>query len=327
MKNLFLLLSVAFVLGSCNMSYEKTKSGVRYKIIKGKGGEKLKVGDIIKYNQVIMIPERDTVLFTTYGKMAGYDKIDTGAMVQYSVMEVFPLMSVGDSAIVILSVDSLVNKQMLRDGYNDVFRRGGQITFRMKVLKKFANEAEFKAEAKKDAEAEDQRKLKESEHVIKAEQKELEDYIAKNKIQAVKTPSGAFVEIQQKGTGPIGDTTLDAVVIYTGKLLKTGTMFDSNAGTGKALKFSLGNNSMIKAFDEGMLLFGKGGKGKIYVPSPLGYGTRGSQDGRIPPNSTLIFEVELVDLQKRAGGAMPFPVEVNLDGSPVTHSKDDGHGH
>jgi hypothetical protein len=74
-------------------------------------------------------------------------------------------------------------------------------------------------------------------------------------------------------------------------------------------------------------VFGKGGKGKIYVPSPLGYGTRGSQDGRIPPNSTLIFEVEMVDLQKRAGGPMPLPVEVNLDGAPVTHSKDDGHGH
>ena len=327
MKNLLLLVSVAFVLGSCNMSYEKTKSGVKYKIIKGKGGEKLKAGDIIKYNQVILIPERDTVLYTTYGKMPGYDKVDTGAMVQYSVMEVFPKLSVGDSAIIVLSVDTLVKRGMIQTGYNEVFRRGGQITFRMRVLKKFANEEEFKAEAKKDAEIENQRKLKENEEAIKAEQKTLEDYLAKNNIKTVKTPSGAYVEIQQKGSGVAGDSSLDAVVIYTGKLFKTGTTFDSNAGSGKGLKFSLGQNTMIKAFDEGMMLFGKGGKGKIYVPSSLGYGSKGSQDGRIPPNSTLIFEVEMIDLQKRAGGPMPFPVEVNLDGSAVQHTPDDGHGH
>jgi FKBP-type peptidyl-prolyl cis-trans isomerase FkpA len=326
MKNLFLLSAIAFVLGSCNMSYEKTKSGLRYKIIKGNKGEKLKPGDIIKFNQVALIPERDTILFTTYGKMPGYVKVDSAKNTSYTIMEVFPLMSVGDSAVVVLSVDSLKNKGMIQN-YDEAFRRGGQVTIRLKVLRKFSSEEEANAEVKKDAAAETERKKKESEETVKAEKKALEDYLAKNNIKTIKTPSGAFVEVQQKGSGVAGDSSLDAVVIYTGKLFKTGTTFDGNAGTGKGLKFSLGQNSMIKAFDEGMMYFGKGGKGRIYVPSDLGYGPQGSPDGRIPPNSTLVFEVEMVDLQKRAGGAMPFPVEVNLNGTAVGHSKDDGHGH
>lgn len=311
MKNLFLLFAVALVLGSCNMSYEKTKSGVRYKIFKGKGGEKLKAGDIIKFNQIGLIPERDTVLFTTYGKMPGFVKIDTGASTIYTVMEVMQKMSVGDSAVVVLSIDSLISKGMLNTSYNNTFRRGGQITFRMRIIKKFADEQAANAEYDKDVAAEGERMKKESEKTVAEERKALEDYIKKNNINAIRTPSGAFVEVKEKGTEPVGDSSYDAVVIYTGKLFKGGTTFDSNVGSGTGLKLSLGHGTTVKGFDEGLMYFGKGGKGKIYIPSDLGYGPRGSQ-GAIPPNSTLVFEVEMYSLQKRTGGAMPFPAQVNL---------------
>jgi FKBP-type peptidyl-prolyl cis-trans isomerase FkpA len=327
MKNLFLLFAAAFVLASCNMSYEKTKSGVRYKIIKGKGGEKLKSGDIIKFNQVALIPERDTILGSTYGKMPGYLKIDTGAMApQYHFIQVLPYMSVGDSAVVILSVDSLFNKGMLQNGYDNVFRKGGQITIRLKVIKKFANEQEMNAEYEKDmaadnkrrqqeAEAENQKLEKEAAVAIAEQKKAMEDYFKKNNINVVKTASGAFVEIKEKGTGNTGDSTMDIVVVYTGKLFKEGTTFDSNAGTGKGLRFSLGQGTVVKGFDEGLMYFAKSGKGKIYIPSTLGYGPR--ENGPIPANSALIFEVEVHDLQKRTGGVMPMPVEVNLAGAPA----------
>lgn len=309
MKNLLVLLAGVLLLAGCNTSYEKTTSGVRYKIIKGKGGENLKVGDIIKFNQVALIPERDTTLFTTYGKIAAYVRIDSGAAVQYTLMEILPKMKTGDSAVVVLSVDSLKNKGMIRD-YDNAFRRGGQITFRLRVLKRFANEDAANKEYQADMAVENTRLQKESEKSAQTEIKELNDYLAKNKIQTVKTPSGAFVEIQQKGTGSGKEPGMMADVFYTGKLLKDGTAFDSNIDPKfqhtDPLQVQLGTGGMIKGFEEGLMEFGKGGKGRIFIPSNLAYGPQGAPP-RIPANATLVFEVEVRDLKPVATVQQPTP--------------------
>ncbi len=298
MRNLFILLAGALLLGSCNTSYEKTKSGLRYKIYEGKGGAKLKAGEFVKFNQIALIPERDTVLFTTYGKMPGYTKIDTGAMTQYSFAEVLPMMSVGDSAIIIFSIDTLKNRGMIRD-YDNAFRKGGQITFRLKVLKKYTTEKEVQEEYQKDMLAEQERIRKESEVAGKEEAKELDAYIKKNNIKAVKTPSGAYVEVQEQGSGKLGDTTAVAEIMYTGKLFKDGSTFDSNIKTGQPLQVPLGMGGTIKGFDEGLMYFGKGGRGRIFIPSHLGYGPQGSPPV-IPPNATLLFEIEIKDIKPRS---------------------------
>lgn len=316
MRNLLVLLVGTVLLGSCNMSYEKTKSGLRYKIYKGKGGAELKVGDFVKFNQVALIPERDTVLFTTYGKMPGYTRIDTGAMVQYSFAEVLPKMRVGDSAIIVFSVDSLKSKGMIQD-YNNAFRRGGQITFRMRVLKKYANEAEVNKDYQQDMKAEQQRLSKEAEVAGKAEIDELQKYLQKNNIKTVKTASGAYVEIQQQGTGSAKDTGTIVDVFYTGKLLKEGTTFDSNIdpkfGHTEPFTLILGTGGVIKGFEEGLMMFGEGGKGRIFIPSHLGYGPQGSPPA-IPPSATLIFEVELRDIKpKPVGGATPGAPQPGAD--------------
>lgn len=313
MRNLFILLAGALILASCNVSYDKTKSGLRYKIISGKSGKKLKAGDYIKFNQEISIPERDTVLKTTYGKMAGYTMIDTSARFYYSFMEVLPYCSVGDSVIIIFSVDSLMKRQALPiNDYNNVFRRGGTITCRMKIEKLYASEAELAVDAEKDSKAENERLMKEMQAKSQKEIQEMEDYLKKNNIKTTKTPSGAYVEIMQQGTGPIGDTGATAQVFYTGKLLKEGTTFDSNVdpkfGHTQPYPIPLGMGGTIRGFDEGLMYFGKGGRGRIFIPSFLGYGPQGSQ-GVIPPNASLVFEVELRDITPRqsapATGAAP----------------------
>lgn len=317
MRNLIVLLAGAVLLGSCNMSYEKTKSGLRYKIFKGKGGAELKAGDFVKFNQVALIPERDTVLFTTYGKMPGYTRIDTGAMVQYSFAEVLPKMKVGDSAIIVFSVDTLKNRGMIRD-YDNTFRKGGQITFRMRVLKKYANEAEVNKDYQADLKVEQQRMSREAELASKTEISELEAYLKKNNIKTIKTPSGAYVEITQPGTGSAKDTGTVVDVFYTGKLLKDGSTFDSNVdpkfGHTEPFTLLLGTGGVIKGFEEGLMEFGEGGRGRIFIPSYLGYGPQGNPP-TIPPSATLIFEVELRDIKpKPAAGARP--------GTPAT----DPHG-
>jgi len=294
MRNLFILLAGVILLGSCNTNYEKTKSGLRYKIIKGKGGKPLKYGDFVQYHQVVTIPERDTVLFSTYGKMHGYIKIDTTGKVAYTFMEVLPGMSVGDSLIMVLSADSLLKKGMIQS-YNEIIRRGDMVTIRMKVTNSFATEAEVNAVASKEAKAEEERRAQEAVAQNKKDQADMDEYIRKNKINAVKTPSGAYVEIQQKGSGPIGDTGAIAQVYYVGKLLKDGTVFDSNLDPKfqhtMSLDVALGKGGVAVGFGEGLMYFGKGDRGKTYIPAYLGYGSQGN--GPIPPNAPLMFEVEI----------------------------------
>jgi FKBP-type peptidyl-prolyl cis-trans isomerase len=82
-------------------------------------------------------------------------------------------------------------------------------------------------------------------------------------------------------------------VNYTGKLLD-GTQFDSSEGR-DPIEFALGTGRVIKGWDEGIAMMRKGEKAVLIIPSTLGYGERGSQ--RIPPFSTLVFDVELVDFK------------------------------
>ena len=108
------------------------------------------------------------------------------------------------------------------------------------------------------------------------------------------TESGLRMIIHKEGSGEKPRAGQTVSVHYTG-LLETGKKFDSSHDRGRPFKFPLGQGRVIKGWDEGIALMSKGEKRTLVIPPELGYG---SQDkGRIPPNSTLIFEVELVDFQ------------------------------
>ena len=108
------------------------------------------------------------------------------------------------------------------------------------------------------------------------------------------TNSGLRMIIHKDGNGEKPLTGQTVNVHYTG-LLETGFKFDSSHDRDKPFSFPLGQGRVIKGWDEAIALMSKGEKRTLIIPPELGYGSRSK--GKIPSNSTLIFEVELIDFQ------------------------------
>ncbi len=113
---------------------------------------------------------------------------------------------------------------------------------------------------------------------------------------AVTTPSGLSYVDLVVGNGPQPTSGKPVKVHYTG-WLENGTKFDSSVDRGEPFVFTVGAGEVIPGWDEGVLTMKVGGKRRLIVPSQLGYGAAGA-GGVIPPNATLIFEVELLGAEK-----------------------------
>ena len=108
------------------------------------------------------------------------------------------------------------------------------------------------------------------------------------------TDSGLKYEDLVEGTGESPRPGQTVVVHYTGTL-ENGKKFDSSLDRGRPFEFAIGQGRVIKGWDEGVMSMKVGGKRRLIIPPALGYGNRDL--GVIPPNSTLIFEVELLELR------------------------------
>jgi FKBP-type peptidyl-prolyl cis-trans isomerase len=288
MKQILSILSLAIIMASCNNSkYEKTETGLTYKIIEGDGKQKLKFGDIVKINGIVKVSGgKDTVLFTTYGKLPEYIPVDTANKKSHDFNEVLKLCSVGDSLIVVAQVDTLVKMGALQ--YNEVFKKGGQITTSLKLLKTFTSQEEGMKDQSTEVE-----KFKATEVA------EVENYLKKKGIKAEKTANGAFVQVDNPGEAVKGTAGKQVTVMYRGSLMENGKVFDTNMDTSfghiEPFSFVPGSGQTIRAWEEAFQFFGKGGKGTIYVPSLLAYGPAGQQ-GVIPPYANLVFQVEVTNV-------------------------------
>lgn len=111
----------------------------------------------------------------------------------------------------------------------------------------------------------------------------------------VATASGLKYADLVEGKGASPKKGQNVVVHYTGTLTD-GSKFDSSVDRNEPFKFQIGMGRVIKGWDEGVMSMKVGGKRRLVIPPALGYGARGA-GGVIPPNATLIFDVELLGLE------------------------------
>lgn len=123
-----------------------------------------------------------------------------------------------------------------------------------------------------------------------------QEFLEKNKtVEGVQsTESGLQYQFLNKGDGTQHPTANDKVKVHYHGTLIDGTVFDSSVNRGQPISFGL--NQVIKGWTEGLQLMKEGDKMRLFIPSELGYGKRAA--GKIPPNSVLIFDVELLGINQ-----------------------------
>jgi FKBP-type peptidyl-prolyl cis-trans isomerase len=283
-----------------NSGFKKTKSGMQYKIIPNGKGPLIKRGDIIKLHFLHKL--RDSVLANSYEQMPFYAKVDSVGPI-YDPQEIFTLLHKGDSAVVIRLADSLAKKQ---GGLPEFIHPKDQLVLSFRVVDVFTADSLAQADQMKEMSAAQAKQAQKLESLKGPKTKELEDYLAKNKVQFQKGPQGTFVEIKDPGNGPQADSGKHVQVRYTGKSFPSMKVFESNMEAGKQpFDVVVGTHSVIAGWDEGLKYFKKGGKGTLYIPFYLAYGPQPGPGGQ--PYENLVFDVEIVDVSDSAKQMAPPP--------------------
>jgi FKBP-type peptidyl-prolyl cis-trans isomerase FkpA len=302
-KTAFGILAVGMLLTACNsVDFKKTKSGVPYKIFPSKSGEKIVEGNFAKFNFVIKV--KDSVINSSYGKMPAYQPIGPNTSSTYDIgnviNELLSKSKAGDSLYMVFSADSLIaHNPMITQQLP--LKKGDELIFTIKVLEVFRNEEAVRADydkarvlASAGMEKEQLQKFKTDTMVARhmtEDNKLIEDYLAANHIQAQKTEWGAYVQVINPGQGPKPASGQYANVKYKVMNLK-GETFEQGV-----YPLQLGTGGSIKGFEEGVKQLAKGGSGRVFVPSMLGYGPQGS--GKIGPNQVLMFDLDVLEISDK----------------------------
>jgi len=307
------MIAAIAIAASCNnVSYQKTKSGLLYKIIPSDSKDSLaKPGNWLKVHFANKI--NDSLLNDSYGKMPGYAQVIPLDNVSYEIPEIFPFVKKGDSAVVVLMVDSLLKRSP--GGLPPFMKKGDRLVLTLKILEVFRNDSLYQLDRQaemakdqprqaKEQEAEmakmkkqmDEQRLKEEAELEKSGEaakgvKAMEDYLAKKNIPAQKTGKGTFVLIKEPGTGPAAELGKYINVKYTGKILRTDSTFESNV-----FPLHLGEDPVIAGWTEGLQLFKQGGKGTLYIPGFRAYGANPRPGSGFNPFEALIFDVEILSV-------------------------------
>ncbi len=311
---LAVLAAVAFGQTACQAkgaTLKKLPSGLQYQLIKDAPVRANQEGDILELQDINAF--KDSVLYDSR-------KMNNNMPVPLRVakpnfggdlMEVFPFLSVNDSVLVKIPLDSVLKMGApMLPGMEK--GKGQSLEYRIKIVS-VKTEAEAKAEMEAKSAAQ-----------ISVDDKELQQYFAQKGIKPMKTAGGVYYTVEKPGSGESLKPGQQITMNYTGMLMD-GTPFDSNVDPKfshvQPFQFALGTGQVIRGWDEGVAMFKKGGKGVLYIPSALAYGAN-SPSPAIPANSILMFEVEVVDAA--AAGAPGAPM---IQEAPHDHDNSAPHTH
>lgn len=262
--------------------FQVTAKKMYYKIVPTGSGPVIPVTGVARFHLEQKV--NDSVIFSSFGKGLSVMKMSKLSKAD-EYYGIFKKLRAGDSVVSLnLANDMLSNKDLVLP---DFIHPGDSLYQCFKIIDVFKTEQEFIAFT-----------AKEKNQKLLAEQGEIKKYLAEKKITAQKTKLGCYIRHIKKGTGVMPVKGSKVSVRYTGKLL-SGLVFDTNEITSEnkpLLDFETGKNAVIAGFDEAAGLLQKGGRCEVFIPSVHAYGESGSGDV-IPPNSILIFEVELVQLK------------------------------
>ena len=306
MNKITMLLGSALIVGlaSCNKSefegFTKAENGLHYQFFtQDEAGVKAAEGDGVSMSIVYALKRqpKDSILFDSK-----LNSDDGSGVIRYilpkssftgSLEDAIGMMAKNDSAAFIISADSFFLRTNRMQALPPFVKPGDKLQVTIKMVEIKTKKELDENQKKQDAEI---AKLSEQ------EKPKLDAYLTANKITNAPTASGLIFIETQKGKGGAHPSASDEVTVhYTGMLLD-GTKFDSSVDRGEPAKFPL--NRVIPGWTEGIQLMTKGSKAKLIMPSALGYGSTGA-GAQIPPFSSLVFEVELIDFKAAAPQQMP----------------------
>lgn len=295
MKQFFNLAVICTIaLAACTTPFKKAKDGTLYKVISKNSGARLVAGNYMEL--YVVTTYKDSVLNSSYEEGVPQFGLYDTANFPSPYKEIFKSIHIGDSIIVKMSTDSILAKN---GGQGPPFMKKGQFIIQhYSITNSYATKEKVDsvqrvfiiAAEKKDSIFAVQQQVKDS--------KTIEEYLAKNKLTAVKGAKGAYVEILNPGTGNAVDTGQVLMVNYTGKTF-AGVAFDSNTDSSfkhvEPYPVNMNAPQVMPGWVDGLKLLKKGAKARFYIPSSLAYGKRGSGD-KIKANENLVFDIYIVDI-------------------------------
>ena len=279
-----LVVAGAAMLASCGgKDYKTTDKGLQYKFEKQvKDGQQVQDGDVLVGEMTVRFDTME--LFSNVGHT---DRI-LQAMPTFDgdIYEGLLMMHVGDK--VTFAVDADKQAQFLQANQMPPFYKPGA---GMKIY----YEIELQDIVTKDEIVQEQANfMQEMQERQQNEPQVIADYVVQNNITAKPTADGLYVIVKKKGTGAKVAMGRQVAIHYTGRLLD-GTTFDSSID-GDPISYTVGQMSLIRGWEEGVMGQPEGTQLQIIMPSSLGYGSQGA--GRlIPPYSPLMFDLEIVSVK------------------------------
>jgi len=291
---------------ACNNSkyegYRVSDSGLHYKFFKqNEKGKKPRIGDVLMM-EMIYTNEKDSVLFDSRKQKQAIMVPLEQPSHKGGIEEGFAMLSEGDSASFIVSADSLFLRTFKAPKLPPFIIAGTGIKFFLKL-----NAVRTKEDIEKEREKMNAERAAKLDVLKKEEAGKLEAYLKEKGIKTKPLPSGLIYIETKAGSGPVPKDSSNIKVNYVGRLID-GTLFDTNnEKIAKAenkyqegrpyepFSFQLGVTPLIPGWTEGMRQMKAGGKATLIIPSSIGYGE--ADQGIIPPYSTLIFEIEMLEIK------------------------------